>query len=1115
MPEIIDASERKRALDPTQSFIVQAPAGSGKTELLIQRYLRLLSGVERPEQILAMTFTRKAAAEMKHRIIRSLESAKNSEPPKTPHERHTWELASKALKRDKSQGWRILDNPARMKILTIDSFCSGLTRQTPLLSGMGALLKVSQNAGELYRSAAHKILELVESSSEEGKAVRHILNRLDNSKHGFLTRIIQLLENRDQWMIPFFQKHSLTDETRSYLEDTLANLVESILQETESLFPSDIKNKLPLLAGYAGENVFQKNPSHELAALKNLEAMPSASIKNIQQWKAIAILFITKKGELRKTVNIKNGFPTGDPGKKMKKDFCDLLESIASDEDLLTILDETQKLPDPKFTDEDWEFLKSTFLLIPEMSKALRKIFIENKVTDFTQVELSALQSLGEVDDPSDLLLRLDMKIQHILVDEYQDTSYKQFQLINHLTAGWAEGEGRTLFIVGDPMQSIYRFRDAEVGLFIQAREQGIGDTLLTSLKLQTNFRSQKNIVDWVNNCFETIFPKIDDPDRGAIKYAASIAAHPQSSDAGVIVHPGSEEVEEAREITQLIKTMQTEHPGDSIAILVRARTHLREIVGQLHSANIKFRADEIDPLTARPAILDLLSLMRALLSHSDRVAWLSILRAPWCGLSLTDLHQLCTNAPSTSIWELLNDRATLDRLSPDGQLRANRLTTTLGEVFLYQPLTNFRNLLEACWLSLGGPACLGGGTAGSSIMDDAGVFFDKVEEVLISGENESLYNFETALQNLYASPNADSEDAVQIMTMHKAKGLEFDFVILPGLGKKGMSDAKRLVYWMPHGSDILMAPMPESGNDESSIYNFLARLDKAKSYYETFRLLYVSATRTKKQLHLFGHAQKKEAGYSPRTGSMLSHLWPYVEPEWNRQLRQKPRATDIEEKKNKPQNRINRLPSDFKLPSPLPGIEAGPAPEISLEDEERPVFEWAGNKTRLLGNVLHQCFRDIAEQGLENWNEGKLKEIGPQIKTALLGQGLSFAETESACQQGLEALKNILSDKTGRWILSNHKEARTEYGRTRAEGNNFVSKRIDRTFVDENNVRWIIDYKTSPHEGANLESFFKQEKERYRGQMDQYEQMIKDGEETRPIKKALYYPIQRRLVEY
>lgn len=495
MTEIVDASERKQALDPTRSFIVQAPAGSGKTELLIQRYLKLLSGAERPEQILAMTFTRKAAAEMKNRIISALHLAKNSDPPQTPHELQTWNLASKALERDSSQGWRILENPARMKILTIDSFCSGLTRQTPLLSGMGALLNVAENADELYRAAAHKILNLVEDDTDGGNAVRLILKRLDNSKEDFLKRIIQLLKNRDLWMIPFFEKHSFTDNTRDYLENALANLVESILRETSDLFPAHWNALLPPLAAYAGENMFQEDPSHELAPLKSLQSMPDPVIENIRQWRAIASLFITKDGALRKTVNKNNGFPPGDSAaKKTKNDFLELLEFMTGQENLISVLVETRKLPGPRFTDEDWEFLQTMFSLLPEMNKTLNKVFIEKKVTDFTQIELAALQSLGEALDPSDLLLKLDMKIQHILVDEFQDTSYKQFQLLKLLTAGWAEGEGRTLFIVGDPMQSIYRFRDAEVGLFIHARDQGVDDIRLTSLKLRTNFRSQKRL---------------------------------------------------------------------------------------------------------------------------------------------------------------------------------------------------------------------------------------------------------------------------------------------------------------------------------------------------------------------------------------------------------------------------------------------------------------------------------------------------------------------------------------------------------------------------------------------------------------------------------------------
>ena len=118
------------------------------------------------------------------------------------------------------------------------------------------------------------------------------------------------------------------------------------------------------------------------------------------------------------------------------------------------------------------------------MADILRQIFIEQGKTDFTEISLSAREALGSEDAPTDLLLYLDYKYQHILVDEYQDTSYKQYDLLKRLTAGWTSGDGRTMFIVGDPMQSIYRFRDAEVGLFLKTKEQGIHivEYLITNL---------------------------------------------------------------------------------------------------------------------------------------------------------------------------------------------------------------------------------------------------------------------------------------------------------------------------------------------------------------------------------------------------------------------------------------------------------------------------------------------------------------------------------------------------------------------------------------------------------------------------------------------------------
>jgi ATP-dependent helicase/nuclease subunit A len=1117
MDEIIDSNERLQSLDPTQSFIVQAPAGSGKTELLIQRYLKLLSGVERPEQIIAMTFTRKAASEMKSRILDALESAQSSTPPATSHEKFTWDLAKKVLSRNKTQLWKLLENPIRLKIMTIDSYCSGITRQTPLLSGMGALLNINDNTEDIYRDTAHKILDLVETDSPEGNAVRLILNRLDNSKLDFLNRIIRLVQKRDLWMIPFYEKQSITNESREYLEATLGKIIESILKEANDLLSSSEKLQLENFCNYAGNNFSITESSNDLSALCRFNRFPTPTIKHLDKWRAIATLLLTKDGKPRKKLTKNEGFPVGaSEVKKVKKDFLNFLASLKNQESLIDLLYEIQKLPDPIFSEDDWQFLKAMFCLLPEMSQSLRNSFIEKQSTDFTQIELSALKSLGAADDPTDLLLKLDMKTEHILVDEFQDTSFKQFQLLKLLTAGWVEGDGRTLFLVGDPMQSIYRFRDAEVGLFIQAREQGVGDIRLNSLELKTNFRSQKKIVDWVNECFSTIFPKVDDPDRGAIKYVPSIASRPGIKDQGIVFHSlhDSNDLEEAIEITQLITNIKKTNSNSSIAILVRSRTHLKKIITQLHSANIEFRAEEIDPLTSRPAILDLLSLMRALLSYSDRIAWLSVLRAPWCGLSMKDLHQLCKDSPLASIWELLNEDKYLKKLSADGQRRVSRLKETLSKSLAYLPSVNFRRLLEACWMELGGPTCLDLGTANSTSMDDINIFFDEIEKASISGSTQNLINFEKRLSELYASNAVLNEDAIQIMTMHKSKGLEFDFVILPGLGKKGMSDSKKLVYWMPHGTDILMAPIPQVGEEGSNVYDFLSRLDKAKSYYESFRLLYVSATRTKNQLHLFGHTYIAKDEAKPKSGSMLSLLWPYIEKNWYTPIKKEVHLINENSSKNSGLS-IKRLPSDYKTPTLHPSIQTDLSTDIIVDEDERPNFEWVSGKTRFLGIVLHQFFKDIADQGVDKWNPNIINKIEPSLKSALLGQGLSITDADSTCKQGIKALKNILIDKTGRWILTNHTDAKSEYALTSTEGNKFINRRIDRTFIDENNVRWIIDYKISPHEGANLEKFFEEEKKRHLNQMERYRKLIEKLDPTRQIKMMLYYPLQSHSIIY
>ena len=130
---------------------------------------------------------------------------------------------------------------------------------------------------------------------------------------------------------------------------------------------------------------------------------------------------------------------------------------------------------------------------------------------------------------------KLDTRIDHLLVDEFQDTSHSQITLLQRLTAGWAEGDGRTLFLVGDPMQSIYRFRKAEVSLFIRAFDGRLFDQLrLTRLTLEVNFRSARPVVDWVNRVFPTVMPADNDPVRGAVCYSPA-SVRPGADDGGAV----------------------------------------------------------------------------------------------------------------------------------------------------------------------------------------------------------------------------------------------------------------------------------------------------------------------------------------------------------------------------------------------------------------------------------------------------------------------------------------------------------------------------------------------------------------------------------------------------
>ena len=343
---------------------------------------------------------------------------------------------------------------------------------------------------------------------------------------------------------------------------------------------------------------------------------------------------------------------------------------------LLEALSGVRDLPPAGFSDTQWDATLALLDTLTFSVAQLRTLFRERGATDFAEIGIAARFALESGGEATELAFRLDSRIQHLLVDEFQDTSRGQLELVRLLTSNWLVGDGRTLFLVGDPMQSIYRFRQAEVGIFLETRARGIGHLRPKFLQLVANYRSHAGIVDRVNQIFRGTFSAAGrcGAGRGAVsRVAGSGRCARRSGVHGSRIRESASGSDgkaggkaEAARIVELIREAQERAPEEKIAVLVRARTHLTAAVEALKAAKIAYQAVEIDQLNERAVVLDLLALTRAMLHCGDRIAWLAILRAPWCGLGLADLEKLARL--EKSIWENLRDVSELCRRWADSR---------------------------------------------------------------------------------------------------------------------------------------------------------------------------------------------------------------------------------------------------------------------------------------------------------------------------------------------------------------------------------------------------------------------------------------------------------------
>lgn len=1129
-----DQAERSRALDPARSFLVQAPAGSGKTYLLTQRFLRLLALAEKPDEIVAITFTNAAAAEMRNRVLDALEkaetgiSAEDEDPESLPA------LARKAMEQAHRLGWKILDQPGQLRITTIDAFCRSLALQSPLswglLSGLGGKLDAVENAKALYQRAARRTLELLAGGdSPLRRSVEEVLLWRDNNWKDVEDLLVDMLGQRNRWYQEFvFAREGDWEALRRRLEEP---------------FCRDVRRRLEtlgrLLDGLSGSREFALDLARfactsggKLAPVSLAERadLPVSFIpvNGVEEavllddaagaYRDLAGFLLTKEGAWRKKggLNVNNGFPATLEGKAAKERFGELIEGLRQEPGLEAALAAFCAPMPVRYTEEEWELMRHCFAVLRVAFVELQAVFAETGSVDFIEVAQIALRILEPQNGfPSDLAMRQADSIRHLLIDEFQDTSRNQHQLLARLIAAWPEREGRSCFCVGDPMQSIYGFREAEVELFERTRTHGleISDGVDAApfrfefVTLRANFRTAPSLVADLNGHFERIFSEDDgsgvrfsrvEPARTTstetiakteLHLAFTRSMRGSATDSAFIGEPEETRRKQLNEIVALIRNKlpmiaKAQRNGDTnkfrIAVLGRTKRSLILIAEALHAAGIGFRAIELVGLRERPEVLDALSLVRALLNPVDRTAWLGVLRAPWCGLSLEELH-LLTSADDrlvadTPIPILLETR--LSALHAQGRIgsRAFAAASRVGRVLRWTAETRpaaagsaLGTWVESIWKALGGDA-----TVDAEQRQNLRLLWSALD-ALPEGELDLVGpGLDAALDGLYALPDpASSGDyGVQLMTIHKSKGLEFEVVIVPDLEAEGRKGEKTMISWLERGladsgedgdgqlTEFLIAPIQSKGADPGVAKTWVDAVKRERERQELRRVLYVAATRAREELHLFARPRfsvnKSDGSLTlAKPAGLLATAWPAlgdtVEAEFSDWAEGLEGAKESETREEIVETlaaeagnvvempapvrptRLRRLPEAFAAP-PFPRRNASLSDRESsgtLAGEDSVYARTEGGlRSRLEGTAVHRLLELLSRLRQNMSGDGAalaIEEALPRIVAEIRSHGLPLPTAQKMAHDALAAAQRSLTDSVGAWILTPHPEADAE----------------------------------------------------------------------------------------
>lgn len=1084
--QVPDQQVRDEVVSPKGSYIVQAPAGSGKTTLLVTRYLNLLCVVRQPEEILAITFTDKAAKEMKRRVLAQLLNP-------------TSEIAEKALERSEQLGWNITLNSQRLKIQTIDSFAYSLVRRMPLESQLSLDYASLETAPSVYDDAAAEFFELMIKVKQDElvETIVKVLSIFDGDVSFGRRVLAEMLQRRHDWIKPMqtiltaLRDGVASNQLFKQLEDTRNTYIEQLLNTIRSDFDDDLLKRCKDLCRYAAHNndVFFGDFEHT------------------SDWNFLGELFLTTQGVFRKSVNVSQGFPPCpyrdppnihqiDERARKKNEWLQVVDEL-QEKGYLDSLRVMKRLVSGEITGNQRDKFDSLCRGLPILLQKLNSVFRQRECIDYPELNFAAQRALTNNGEPTDLALALDYRISHILIDEYQDTSESQFDFFESVMASWSPESGNTFFAVGDPMQSIYRFRHANLQLFQRTFKEGLPNVTVHARKLSSNFRSAPALVKSVNTVFEHVLGSTENTNYSAVAFAESSPANysikldddVQTMEL-LLIQNDATGFEEAQEVAKRIEDIQKKFGyEESIALLVSARTRLSTYFSVFQDRGIKWKGVDIVKLVDAPVVQDLYSLVEAFNERRSKLAWMSVFRSPLCGLTLPDLEKL-------SEFETAEEMLACTKLSEQGDKLLSRVRCEFQRTLQESHLT-FRSQIERLWYRLGGNLAY----FDVDSLINAERFFELLESASRGGFR--LDELWSKIDTEYVSESGKDAD-VEVMTIHKAKGLEFDHVLLVDTNRRTVADSHPLVHWLNYQRALLIAFNDLENPDP--FYQFLLDEEKIRDSNEQKRLLYVAITRAKKTVSVYGRF--KDENQKPEVSSLLK----YLEPFFDDATVMSPETSTIEEPEVK-SKMLFRLDPAFIWSEPVPDFEIDESFKLPIEVDATVDTPINFQLELVLGNLVHKELHRISRCDLNS-------ELFDSNRTTswrnfLQAEGMTNEDIPRMLERTARQLENVLADEKGRYILDrDHGDAQSEVSYTGYFDGKIQNVVVDRTFIDEQGIRWIVDYKTTAFSPTKKpEDIVKHSRQNYQTQLSGYARILQ-AIEDRPVKCVVYYTDVPLMVE-